>query len=195
MPKGRVIFGLLKHRTIELPDVPTTRPTSDALKEAMFNCLIHRFNINFSEWSVIDVFAGSGALGIEALSLGAPFGLFFEQNPVAYNVLRKNILTLGIKERTAVLRVDVTKYKIQNILPKLGKKILVILDPPYKETKILRTQVNKFIDILSEREFIITVETNDTTVLNDLCPTHILSASGGKKLFIFHHPTLEEFNA
>ena len=91
MYKGRVIFGRLKHRIIDLPSINTTKSTTDALKESLFNCLIHRFQIDFSEWTVIDLFAVSGALGIESASLGSNQVLFFENNRTAYNIIQSNI--------------------------------------------------------------------------------------------------------
>ena len=194
MHKGRVISGFLKRRTITFPDVLTTRPTTDALKEALFNCLKHRFNLNFQEWSVIDAFAGSGALGIEAISLGSPLALFFEQNQIAYNTICKNIFNLNITNKATVLRVDVTKYRIRNLLHKLGNKVLVIMDPPYNNTYIVHNLMKKFITAFNGKELIITVETNDITTFANMIYAHVVPASGNKKVIIFHITSSNNFS-
>lgn len=185
MHKGRVISGFLKHRTIIFPNIPITRPTTDAVKEALFNCLKHRFHLNFEEWSVIDAFAGSGALGIEAISLGAPFVLFFEQNPIAYNTICQNIINLGIEKYSAVLRVDVTTYRMKNLLHKFSNRILIIMDPPYKETCILKKLIKNFVTMFNKCDLIITVETNDVFAFTDIPYTHTISGTGTKKILIF----------
>lgn len=187
MHKGRVISGFLKHRIINFPDVPTTRPTSDALKESLFNCLLHRFNISFPEWTVIDAFAGSGALGIEAVSLGAPFALFFEQNPIAYHTICENALNLKIFDKVVVLRADITKYRMQPLLSKFSRNILILMDPPYDKTSVAVDLLHKSRALLKGRELIVTIETSND--LQELLPTHVLLASGGKKVFIFHTAT------
>lgn len=186
MRKGRVISGFLKHRTILFPDVATTRPTTDAVKEALFNCLKHRFNVNFQEWAVIDAFAGSGALGIEAISLGSPLALFFEQNPIAYNTICQNIMNLGIEKCSAVLRADVTRYRLNSLLHKLGSKILIIMDPPYKKVHVLKHLIKKSIIVFNNHDLIITAETDEVSSFTDMPCTHMISASGNKKVLIFH---------
>ena len=187
MHKGRVISGFLKHRVINFPDVPTTRPTSDALKESLFNCLLHRFNVNFSKWTTIDAFAGSGALGIEAVSLGSPFALFFEQNPVAYHTICENVLSLKIFDKVVVLQADIIKYRMQPLLSKFGRNILILMDPPYDKTSLAVDLFHKIQELLKGYELIVTIETNND--LQELLPTHVLLASGDKKIFIFHTAT------
>ena len=193
MHKGRVISGFLKHRTIIFPNIPTTRPTTDAIKEALFNCLRHRFNLNFEEWSVIDAFAGSGALGIEAISLGTPFVLFFEQNPIAYSTICKNITNLGIGKHSAVLRADVTKYRMNNLLHKFSNKILIIMDPPYKETHILKNLIKKFATMFHKHKLIITAETDNVSAFTDMPCTHVISGSGSKKILISQFTNSSDF--
>lgn len=185
MHKGRVIFGNLKHRVIELPNISTTRPTSDAVKEAMFNCLIHRFNMDFSQWAVIDAFAGSGALGIEALSLGSPFAVFFEQNHFAYNIVQQNVVNLCLKNKCLILRADVTKYRINKLYSKFDRNVLVILDPPYQKTDVLKNQIIRMTEMFKEKNLIILAETDSNALLNDLKPNYTLSPSGDKKVFFF----------
>ena len=76
MSKCRIINGQFHRRFIKAPDTKSTRPTSDIVKQSLFNTLIHRFQIDFSKCCFFDCFAGSGSLGIEAISLGCQLGLF-----------------------------------------------------------------------------------------------------------------------
>ena len=178
MYKGRVIFGRLKHRIIDLPSINTTKSTTDALKESLFNCLIHRFQIDFSEWTVIDLFAGSGALGIESASLGSNQVLFFENNRTAYNIIQSNITNLNLKNISYVLRTKVENINL-NIIKKYinNNKILVFMDPPYKEINLLKRQINRFIEAFKYNELLIVVETNNPQELKIYNPIHQLNNS------------------
>lgn len=86
----RIISGTRKGKKLIYPNLTTTRPMSDRLKESLFNILDHRFHVDYSSASVLDAFAGSGALGLEALSRGALFCLFVEKNQAAFQVLSQN---------------------------------------------------------------------------------------------------------
>ncbi len=127
----RIVGGIHKGRTIAAPAGRDTRPTGDRAREAVFNVLAH------AEWSprlegrrVLDLFAGSGALGLEAMSRGASFALFVETEAAARGAIRDNIETLGLFGTTRIHRRDAT-----DLGPKpagLGDPFdLVFLDPPY----------------------------------------------------------------
>jgi len=122
----RVITGLAKGRKLKAPKGMLTRPTSDRVKEALFNVLGERV----VEARFLDLFAGSGNVGIEALSRGAVRAVFVEQNPRALQVLRENLETVGFQEQAQVLGQDVIRA-----LDFLGKKQaefdLIYVDPPY----------------------------------------------------------------
>ena len=127
----RIVGGLFKGRAIVAPQGRDTRPTSDRARESIFNVLAH------ADWSpgvegrrVLDLFAGSGALGFEAMSRGAAFALFVETDTAARGAIRDNIEALGLFGNTRIHRRDAT-----DLGPKpagLGGPFeIVFLDPPY----------------------------------------------------------------
>ena len=121
----RVVAGELRGRKISAPDGTTTRPTTDMAREAIFNALTSLDVI--VDAAVLDLFAGSGALGIEALSRGAKHCTFIERDREALVCLQDNIKKLGLTDRTTVIRADVliAATKVSGI-------DLVMADPPYE---------------------------------------------------------------
>jgi 16S rRNA (guanine966-N2)-methyltransferase len=131
----RIVAGAYRGRTLVTPEGPTTRPTSDRAREAMFNVLEHApWSPGVRDLRVVDLFAGSGALGLEALSRGAAFCLFVETDAAARGAIRDNVEALGPKGelfgRTRVHRRDAT-----DLGPRPGADgpafDLAFLDPPY----------------------------------------------------------------
>ena len=177
MYKGRIIFGKLKRRIIELPEIKSTRPTTDAIKEAIFNCLIHRFQLNFSEQTVIDLFAGSGALGFEAASLGAKEVIFCEINYQACKIIKKNIINLGIENVSKIIKNDVRKIQFTTF-----KNLLVFLDPPYENTQLLTDQIDRFISLENINNLLLVVET--PYLLDKYDINHVLNIGNKNVLFI-----------
>lgn len=105
----RVVAGTLRGRRIESPEGTTTRPTTDMAREAIFNSLGSHYDLTGTR--IVDCFAGTGALGIEALSRGAGHVTFIERDKSALDVLRENLQTLGLVDRSTVLRGDaLTKW-------------------------------------------------------------------------------------
>lgn len=127
----RVVGGELKGRVIAAPKGRDTRPTSDRARETLFNILAH------ADWTppldgarIMDVYAGSGALGIEALSRGAGFCLFVESGREAKRTLAGNLATLGLKTRGQLYRRGATD--LGNRSSGIGEPFsLVFMDPPY----------------------------------------------------------------
>jgi 16S rRNA (guanine966-N2)-methyltransferase len=127
----RIVGGRLKGRALASPGGRDTRPTSDRAREAVFNVLTH------ADWSpglegrrVLDLFAGSGALGFEAISRGAAFALFVEIDAAARGAIRDNIEALGLFGVTRIHRRDATDLGVKPA--GLGEPFdLVFLDPPY----------------------------------------------------------------
>jgi 16S rRNA (guanine(966)-N(2))-methyltransferase RsmD len=122
----RVIAGKYKSRLLDYPHIKSVRPTMDRVKESVFNVL----GDSVEGGRVLDLFAGSGSLGIEALSRGAASVVFVESHPVAIGVLRKNIEALKIQDMCTVLGRDVLPtlsylHDTHNVFD------LIILDPPY----------------------------------------------------------------
>jgi 16S rRNA (guanine966-N2)-methyltransferase len=122
----RIVAGQFRGRVLSAPAGSATRPTADRAKEALFNILAHG-QPPLDGARVLDAFAGSGALGLEALSRGAGHAVFLEADPTAIAVIRANIRKLGIDDRTTVLRADATRP------PKASAPCdLVLMDPPYR---------------------------------------------------------------
>lgn len=116
--------GDLRGRRIDAPDSPSTRPTTDKVREAVFNALGSLEAVDGA--FVVDLFAGTGAMGIEALSRGARHCIFLETDRAALSVLKRNLETLGLTDRSEVRAVDATSASA-----KVAGVNLVIADPPY----------------------------------------------------------------
>lgn len=128
----RITGGSHRGRKISSPDGLDTRPTSDRARQAVFNILHHagwRTRDLLDGAAVLDVFAGTGALGLEALSHGAGDALFIEQSPAAVRVCQQNIRDLGLDAAASILKCDA----LHPLPLPAGKqpRDLVFLDPPY----------------------------------------------------------------
>ena len=123
----RIVGGDRKGTALAAPKGDGTRPTSDRLRETIFNILAHRFAEQLEGGRVLDLFAGSGAMGLEAISRGAAFALFVENAIAARGALRTNIDALKAVGRTRVWRRDATKLGDCPVPP----FDLVFCDPPY----------------------------------------------------------------
>jgi 16S rRNA (guanine966-N2)-methyltransferase len=119
-----VVAGSLRGRRLQAPVGAGTRPTSDRVREAMFNALASLDAV--ADAVVLDLFAGSGALGIEALSRGAAHCTFVESARPALAALRANLDALGLDGRATVASMDVDRFLASS--PSAG---LVLADPPY----------------------------------------------------------------
>jgi 16S rRNA (guanine966-N2)-methyltransferase len=124
----RIVGGALRGRALSGPRSQSIRPTSDRLRESVFDILAHRFDDVVTGAAVIDLFAGAGGLGLEALSRGAARALFVDDGAEARALLRANIETLGLGGVTRVFRRDATKL---GAAPPGETFSLAFLDPPY----------------------------------------------------------------
>lgn len=127
----RIIGGSYKGRKIKTPRGAITRPTSDRVREALFNIL--RDDIYNSIF--LDIFAGSGAVGLEALSRGAKFVTFIEKDITAYKVLKQNIKDLALQDKTSLLYDDF-RHAINELGEDQKHYDIVFLDPPYNKNLI-----------------------------------------------------------
>jgi 16S rRNA (guanine966-N2)-methyltransferase len=125
----RVVGGRLKGRNIASPATQAIRPTADRLREALFNILIHAYDNPVLDARVLDLFAGTGALGIEAVSRGAGFTLFVDNGAEARALLRNNVEALGLGGMTKVYRRDAANLGPAHPVEPFS---LVFLDPPYR---------------------------------------------------------------
>ncbi|TIX50334.1 16S rRNA (guanine(966)-N(2))-methyltransferase RsmD [Alteraurantiacibacter aquimixticola] len=121
----RIIAGEWKRRQLRAPEGDATRPTADRTRETLFSMLVSRLG-DFEGLKVADLFAGSGALGLEALSRGAAHCLFAEQDPAAIRALRANIAALRAQPRC-----DVRASSVMALGPAKEPLDLLMLDPPY----------------------------------------------------------------
>ena len=132
-PNGRcmrIVGGSHRGRRLAVPPGEVVRPTSDRAREALFNILSHgafaAAGIPFADRAVLDAFAGTGALGLEALSRGAAEAVFIENDREALLALRRNIADLGETRRTRIIIGDATRPP-----PALVACAIAFLDPPY----------------------------------------------------------------
>lgn len=129
----RIVGGSHKGRPLKAPSDGRVRPTSDRTREAIFNVLAHG---DFGDWSlkdarVLDLFAGTGALGLEALSRGASFALFVDDHPQSRGLVRENAETLGETGRIKLYRRDATRLGQRGGSSAGPDYSLVFCDPPY----------------------------------------------------------------
>ena len=119
----RISGGTLKGRRLKTPNTPTTRPTSEKLRQSFFNINQHRI----SDSRFLDLFAGTGAMGIEAISRGAASATFIEQDRQALSCLRENVDALGISSQCHIIAGDVRK-----VLHRTANQFdIIYIDPPY----------------------------------------------------------------
>jgi len=124
----RIVGGRLKGRVLAAPGSRDIRPTSERLRESIFDILEHRYPGSVEGRRVVDLFAGSGALAIEALSRGARFALMVDNGAEARALLRANVEALGLGGVTRIWRAEATKL---GKAPTGGPFALAFLDPPY----------------------------------------------------------------
>jgi len=129
----RIIAGAFKGRRLKSPSGLRIRPALDKVKEAVFDILY-----DVEGYIVLDLFAGTGSMGLEALSRGAQFAVFVDNWRESIRLIRENIARTGTEERTRILGVDVRKGI--EILSKEGAQFdLIFVDPPYLKGLVLPT--------------------------------------------------------
>jgi 16S rRNA (guanine966-N2)-methyltransferase len=124
----RIVGGRLRGRALAAPKSQAIRPTADRLREALFNILIHAYGDPVTGARVLDLFAGTGALALEAISRGAAFALFVDDGAEARALLRENVEALGLAAVTRIFRRDATKLGPAHPVEPFS---LAFLDPPY----------------------------------------------------------------
>jgi 16S rRNA (guanine966-N2)-methyltransferase len=124
----RIVGGRFRGRPLTGPRTQAVRPTSDRLRETIFNILAHAYDNPVEDARVLDLFAGTGALGLEALSRGGAFALFVDDSAEGRGLLRANIDALGAGGITKVFRRDATRLGPAHPNPPFS---VVFCDPPY----------------------------------------------------------------
>ena len=157
----RIVGGKYRHRIIVYPDDAThTRPTKDRVREAIFSAIC-----DISNARVLDLYAGSGAMGIEALSRGASHCTFVDISPIAIKTIKENLNNLKIDNK----EFEVIKNKDINAIESFKNKFdLIILDPPYEEGQYeLIVNLLKEKDLLNEHSIIV-MEANRSIKLENI---------------------------
>src|SRR3954454_1982980 len=124
----RIVGGRLRGRALAAPKSQNVRPTADRLRESLFNILVHAYGDPITDARVLDLFAGTGALGLEAMSRGAAFALFIDDGAEARALMRENVTTLGLGGTTRIFRRDATLLGPAHPIEPFA---LALLDPPY----------------------------------------------------------------
>lgn len=144
----RVIAGRFKSRKLKFPKTKDIRPATDRNKETIFNIL----GQDFTGLDVLDIYAGMGSLGIEALSRGAKRATFIDNSPVAIDYIKENLKTLDLEREAVILKADALQaiprlFKRQGILETYD---VLFIDPPYNKGLVKKTllMIEQF-DILS----------------------------------------------
>ncbi|CAO4172245.1 16S rRNA (guanine(966)-N(2))-methyltransferase RsmD [Methylorubrum aminovorans] len=124
----RIVGGVWRGRRLAGPKAEGIRPTSDRLREALFNVLAHAYDDAVEDAVVLDLFAGTGALGFEALSRGAARAVFVDEGRQAGALIREGIAALGCGDRARLIHRDATRLG-----PASEAASLVFCDPPYRK--------------------------------------------------------------
>jgi 16S rRNA (guanine966-N2)-methyltransferase len=124
----RIVGGRLRGRALAAPKSAAIRPTADRLRESLFNILAHGYGDPVAGARVLDLFAGTGALGLEAVSRGAAFALFIDDGAEARALIRANVEQLGLGGVTRIFRRDATRLGPAHPVEPFS---LVFADPPY----------------------------------------------------------------
>ena len=149
----RIIAGEFRGRKLDAPRGDGTRPTTDRVRESLMSAVFSQRG-GFEDAVVLDAFAGSGALGLEALSRGAARAVFYECAPEAAKVVQRNVANLGLEPaRATVTRADVIERAPQFARPPFD---LIFLDPPYGTGMLEKAmEIITEIDIVSENGIIV----------------------------------------
>lgn len=185
----RITAGIHRGRQLRAPLGLDTRPTSDRAREALFNILAHR---DFGEEigdplrgkAVLDGFAGTGALGLEALSRGAALATFIEKDREALKTLRQNIGLLHCEDESFVFGLDITRIASRE---STQPATLVFLDPPYKKNLIppaLKTLEEH--DFIAKHALLVLETSKSETLELDERYTHQLTRSYGETTIHFY---------
>ena len=140
----KIIGGEFSGRVIHSPKGKNTRPTGARVKESLFNFLIHGFSVDFEGMIVLDIFSGSGSLGIEALSRGASFCNFVDIESQAILTINNNIKSLKLEKRSNVKRSDVINID-KHVMENQSPVDLIFSDPPYKDSFKTKIAIEDFL--------------------------------------------------
>ena len=187
----RVVAGEARGRRLQAPPGTTTRPTLDRVREALFNALGSLDAVDGA--TVLDLFAGSGALGIEALSRGAARAVFVERDAGVRRVLAANLESTGLVDRSAVVAAEASAYLDRLAGPDRGPTFdLVLLDPPYETTDVRWDDILRRVGSLVPGATVV-IESDAAVAVPE--PWHVLREKWyGSTLLIIASPTPPEIS-
>lgn len=142
----RIISGLRRGHKFDGPGGRELRPTSDLVREAIFNILRDEVDDRL----VVDLFAGTGALGLEALSRGASRAIFVERDRETVALIRRNLATLRFEDRSTVVSSDAYRW-VASFRTRPGEPVLVLIDPPYRDLEAQPKRMKRFVAAVLER--------------------------------------------
>lgn len=184
----RVITGLYKGRILKTVDDLSVRPATDRVKQTIFDMLTNRIELEGA--TVLDLFAGSGGLGIEALSRGAKHVTFVETNTEAADFIEKNVEMLGCVSATEILSIDAMQFLRRS----QDRYDLVFADPPYEYDETATIPLVVFQDKILKKHGYLLIEHASKLKFSS---TSLYRAGPSKKfgrtvVTFFHHPRAEE---
>lgn len=159
----RIIAGEYKGHAIQVPKSNLVRPTTDRVRETLFNLLNNM--IDFNGKNVLDIYAGSGSLGLESLSRGAESVHFVEKNYVIYKNLEENIKKLSAFDRTKIFKMNAVKF---SQVKEHEKYNLILADPPFFKDDIYKVVENIVINKYLTDEGIMIIERSIQTKEKDI---------------------------
>lgn len=166
----RVIGGSAGGRVLSVPKGARVRPTADRVKEAVFSILTSRLG-TLQGLSVLDVFAGTGNVGIEALSRGAAKAFFIDNHPESLKMIQKNLQTTGFENKAELIRQDALKG-IESLHIRKEAFDFIFVDPPYNEITLTEKVLQQIAELhLTVPGGMIVTETANKTLLN--CPEQL----------------------
>ena len=163
----RIISGKYSGRKIITPKGKETRPTTDRFKETLFNIIENSLKIDLKEKNILDLFAGSGSLGLEAISRGAKSCVFLDKSSKAIKVIEHNINNLGLSSSDCI-NIDVSK--IRKFKKDVEDKIDIIFsDPPYSKTDINEIAISNLVkNSWIRRNSYLFLETSSRRAIKDI---------------------------
>lgn len=178
----RIIGGELRGKKLHPIKGQNIRPTANRVREALFSILAFQLAGKI----VLDLFAGTGALGIEALSRGAAFAYFIDNHPEAIRVIRQNLQACGLLQRSRVIQWDIGANVdcLQGLLPHPG---LALMDPPYNRGLVGQTLANLYQGNVLDQQAQVAVEHSPNEPIPDQMPMFVLTdqRTYGKTLVSF----------
>lgn len=159
----RIISGEFKGRFINVPKSDKIRPTTDRVRETLFNLLNNR--INFDGIKVLDIYAGSGSLGLECLSRGAAEIHFVERDYVIYNNLLHNIKSLGAEDECRIFKMEAVKFSSISTHEQYD---LILADPPFFKDDVYNVTENLFSNKYFNDDGLMIIERSIQTKAKDI---------------------------